>query len=78
MVSPAELGTSSFKDLDLLAKTPSPSLVKTAAPAKCCCHLSNSREQQPVSHSGGAHGELRAFDQTRETEEERSGGIDTN
>ena len=37
----------------------------------------NSREQQPVSHSGGAHGELRAFDQTRETEE-RSGGIDTN
>ena len=75
-MSPPELGTSSFKDLDLLVKAPSPSLVKTTA--KCCCHLYNSREQQPVSHSGGAHGELRAFDQTRETEEERSGGIDTN
>ena len=75
-MSPPELGTSSFKDLDLLVKAPSPNLVKTTT--KFCSHLYNSREQQPVSHSGGAHGELRAFDQTRETEEERSGGIDTN
>ena len=51
-------------------------IVKTTS--KFRWHLYNSREQQPVSHSGGAHGELRAFDQTRETEEERSGGIDTN